>query len=146
MASVSSLLGPFVPVVRVVPVGPVVYNSAIELLSNFIGGRWVPSSGADAFDVYNPAKGEVIARAPLSTARDVDAAVTAATKAFAGWSETPPVIRARAMFRFRALLEEHFEEIARQVTIEHGKTLDESRGSVRRGIECVEVACGAPSL
>ena len=106
----------------------------------------MPSSGADAFDVYNPANGEVIARTPLSTARDVDAAVTAATKAFAGWSETPPVIRARAMFRFRALLEEHFEEIARQVTTEHGKTLDESRGSVRRGIECVEVACGAPSL
>ena len=106
----------------------------------------MPSTGADALDVYNPAKGEVIARTPLSTARDVDAAVTAATKAFAGWSETPPVIRARAMFRFRALLDEHFEEIARQVTTEHGKTLDESRGSVRRGIECVEVACGAPSL
>jgi len=131
---------------QVVPVVPEHYNSAIELLSNFIGGRWVPSSGADAFDVYNPANGEVIARAPMSTARDVDAAVTAATQAFAGWSETPPVIRARAMFRFRALLDEHFEEIARQVTIEHGKTLDESRGSVRRGIECVEVACGAPSL
>ena len=64
----------------------------------------------------------------------------------AGWSETPPVVRARAMFRFKALLEEHFEELARLVTTEHGKTLDESRGSVRRGIECVEVACGGPSM
>ena len=106
----------------------------------------MPSSGSETLDVFNPAKGEVIARAPLSSARDVDAAVAAATTAFAGWSETPPVLRARAMFRFRALLEEHFEELARLVTTEHGKTIDESRGSVRRGIECVEVACGAPSL
>ena len=65
---------------------------------------------------------------------------------FPAWRDTPPVARARAMFRFRELLEEHFEELAATVTREHGKTLDESRGSVRRGIECVEVACGTPSL
>ena len=65
---------------------------------------------------------------------------------FPAWRDTPVVLRARAIFRFVELLEEHFEEIARTVTTEHGKTLDESRGSVRRGIECVEVACGAPSL
>ncbi len=88
----------------------------------------------------------MIAKVPLSTGRDLDAAVTAARQAFPGWSETPPVVRARAMFRFKALLEEHFEELARIVTTEHGKTLDEARGSVRRGIECVEVACGGPSL
>jgi acyl-CoA reductase-like NAD-dependent aldehyde dehydrogenase len=88
----------------------------------------------------------VIAKTPLSTGSDLDAAVAAATKAFPEWSETPPVIRARAMFKFRQLLDDHFEEIARIVTTEHGKTLDEARGSVRRGIECVEVACGAPSL
>jgi malonate-semialdehyde dehydrogenase (acetylating)/methylmalonate-semialdehyde dehydrogenase len=117
-----------------------------ELLSNFIDGRWVPSSATSHVDVHNPARGTLIARTPLSTAADVDAAVAAAARAFPAWSETPPVVRARAMFRFKALLEEHFEEIARQVTIEHGKTLDESRGSVRRGIECVEVACGAPSM
>jgi malonate-semialdehyde dehydrogenase (acetylating) / methylmalonate-semialdehyde dehydrogenase len=72
--------------------------------------------------------------------------VRAASAAFPGWSETPPVVRARAMFSFKQLLEQHFEELARQVTTEHGKTLDESRGSVRRAIECVEVACGAPSM
>ena len=117
-----------------------------DLLSNFIGGRWTPSSGTDALNVTNPAKGTVIARTPLSTAADVDAAVKAATAAFPAWSETPPAVRARTMFKFKQLLEEHFEEIARIVTTEHGKTLDESRGSVRRGIECVEVACGAPSM
>lgn len=82
----------------------------------------------------------------MSVGADVDAAVAAATQAFHGWSETPPVIRARAMFAFKALLETHLDEIARIVTTEHGKTLDESRGSVRRAIECVEVACGAPSM
>ena len=117
-----------------------------ERLSNFIGGRWVSSSATEYLDVHNPAHGTVIGRVPLSTGRDVDAAVAAATKAFAGWKETPPVVRARTMFRFKQLLEEHFEELARMVTTEHGKTLDEARGSVRRGIECVEVACGGPSM
>jgi malonate-semialdehyde dehydrogenase (acetylating) / methylmalonate-semialdehyde dehydrogenase len=117
-----------------------------EILSNFVGGKWTPSSATQFIDVHNPARGTVIAQTPLSTAADVDAAVIAASKAFAGWSETPPVVRARTMFTFKALLEDHFEELARLVTTEHGKTLAESRGSVRRGIECVEVACGGPSL
>ena len=116
------------------------------VLENFIGGRWTPSSASTHLDVTNPAKGVVIAKTPMSTAGDVDAAVKAAARAFPGWSETPPVVRARAMFAFRQKLEEHFEELARLVTTEHGKTLDEARGSVRRGIECVEVACGAPSM
>jgi len=116
------------------------------LLSNFIGGRWVPSTGSQTTDVHNPATGVVIARTPMSGGADVDAAVAAARRAFPGWSETPPVVRARAMFAFKALLETHLDEIARIVTTEHGKTLDESRGSVRRAIECVEVACGAPSM
>jgi malonate-semialdehyde dehydrogenase (acetylating) / methylmalonate-semialdehyde dehydrogenase len=120
--------------------------SQAEVLRNHIGGHWVTSRTEQFLDVFNPARGEVIARAPLSTRQDVDAAVEAAKKAFPEWRDTPPVIRARTMFRFKALLEENFEEIARIVTTEHGKTLDEARGSVRRGIECVEVACGSPSL
>jgi malonate-semialdehyde dehydrogenase (acetylating)/methylmalonate-semialdehyde dehydrogenase len=106
----------------------------------------VASRAAEFLDVHNPATGEVIAKTPLSTGADLDAAVGAAQKAFPGWRDTPPAVRARTMFRFRALLEEHCEEIARTVTREHGKTLEESRGSVRRGIECVEAACGAPSM
>jgi malonate-semialdehyde dehydrogenase (acetylating)/methylmalonate-semialdehyde dehydrogenase len=117
-----------------------------QLLSNFIGGRWVPSTSSQTIDVHNPATGQVIARTPMSGGADVEAAVAAAAKAFPDWSETPPVVRARAMFKFKALLETHLDEIARIVTTEHGKTLDESRGSVRRAIECVEVACGAPSM
>ena len=76
----------------------------------------------------------------------MDAAVAAAKAAFPAWRATPVVERARAMFAFKNRLEEHFDEIARIVTTEHGKTLDESRGSVRRGIEAVEVACGMPSM
>jgi malonate-semialdehyde dehydrogenase (acetylating)/methylmalonate-semialdehyde dehydrogenase len=121
-------------------------SESAEVLSNFIGGRWVPSSGTERLPVHNPARGSVIAQTPLSTGRDVDAAVEAAAAAFPAWRETPPVARARAMFTFRALLERDFEALARTITIEHGKTLNESRGSVRRAIECVEVACGAPSM
>jgi malonate-semialdehyde dehydrogenase (acetylating)/methylmalonate-semialdehyde dehydrogenase len=115
-------------------------------LSNYIDGRWVTSTATEHVNVTNPARGIVIAQTPLSPAQDVDAAVRAAAAAYPGWSETPPVVRARAMFRFTRLLEEQFEDIARLVTTEHGKTVAESRGSVRRAIECVEVACGAPSM
>jgi len=115
-------------------------------LDNFIGGRWIKASTTEFFDVHNPAVGSVIGRTPLSTAGDVDAAVRAAAQAFPAWRDTPVNARAQVLYRFKALLEQHFEELARTVTTEHGKTLDEARGSVRRGIECVEVACGAPSL
>jgi malonate-semialdehyde dehydrogenase (acetylating)/methylmalonate-semialdehyde dehydrogenase len=118
----------------------------VEVLRNYVGGEWIESKAREWLDVHNPATGEVIARTPLSTAEDLQRAVDAARKAFPLWRDTPPVVRARAMFRFKNLLEEHFEELARTVTTEHGKTLDESRGSVRRSIECVEVACGSPSL
>jgi malonate-semialdehyde dehydrogenase (acetylating)/methylmalonate-semialdehyde dehydrogenase len=121
-------------------------RSDVQVLDNFIGGRWVNASTAEFFDVHNPAVGDVIGRTPLSTAADVDAAVQAATRAFPAWRDTPVNARAQVLYRFKAQLEEHFEEMARIVTTEHGKTLDEARGSVRRGIECVEVACGAPSL
>ncbi|MEO8189694.1 MAG: CoA-acylating methylmalonate-semialdehyde dehydrogenase [Acidobacteriota bacterium] len=121
-------------------------TSDVPVLPNFIGGRWVASRAREFQEVTNPARGEVIARAPLSSAAEVDEAVAAAKKAFPAWRDTPVVTRAQVLFRFKVQLEEHFEELARTVTTEHGKTLDEARGSVRRGIECVEVACGAPSL
>ena len=124
----------------------VAHRSDVLTLDNFIGGRWVAAHATEFFDVHNPARGEVIGRTPLSTAADVDAAVQAATRAFPAWRDTPVNTRAQVLYRFKALLEQNFEELARTVTTEHGKTLDEARGSVRRGIECVEVACGAPSL
>jgi len=120
--------------------------TSVEILENYVGGAWTPSRATEFVDVHNPARGEVIAKTPLSTRADLDTAVAAAARAFPAWRDTPVVVRARAMFRFKALLEEHAEELARLVTTEHGKTLDESRGSVRRAIECVEVASAAPSL
>ncbi|MGA7991545.1 MAG: CoA-acylating methylmalonate-semialdehyde dehydrogenase [Thermoanaerobaculia bacterium] len=124
--------------------GPASGNAPV--LRDLVGGTWVDSRATSHGDVFNPATGQVIAKAPLGTRADVDAAVAAAKAAFPGWRATPVVERARAMFAFKNRLEEHFEEIARIVTTEHGKTLDESRGSVRRGIEAVEVACGMPSM
>jgi malonate-semialdehyde dehydrogenase (acetylating)/methylmalonate-semialdehyde dehydrogenase len=118
----------------------------VVTLDNFIGGRSVQPATSSYYDVRNPAVGDVICRTPLSTAADVGAAVDAATAAFPQWRDTPVNARAQVLYKFKAALEQHFEELARTVTTEHGKTLDEARGSVRRGIECVEVACGAPSL
>jgi malonate-semialdehyde dehydrogenase (acetylating)/methylmalonate-semialdehyde dehydrogenase len=121
-------------------------RSDVVTLDNFIGGRWVKARTTDFFDVHNPAVGDIIGRTPLSTGDDVDAAVQAGAAAFPAWRDTPVNARAQVLFRFKALLEQQFEDLARTVTTEHGKTLDEARGSVRRGIECVEAACGAPSL
>ena len=115
-------------------------------IANYIGGAWQRSNATDALPLINPATGERQGRVPLGTARDVDDAVQAAKAAFPKWRETPPVVRARYLFAMKALLEEHFDEIAATVTRENGKTLDEARGSVRRGIENVEHACGIPSL
>ena len=113
---------------------------------NFIGGRWETPSAAQSEPVYNPATGEVIAETPLSTAADVDRAVQAAARAYPGWSSTPVVQRMQILFRFKALLEEHFAEIGAMVTLENGKGIGDATGEVRRGIEVVEFACGMPSL
>lgn len=121
-------------------------KAAIRTLENFVGGRWVPSAATTFEEVPNPATGELLARVPLSTAADVDAAVQAAAAAFPAWAATPPVERARLLFRYKALLEERFEELAHLVTLENGKPLTDARGEVRRGIEVVEFACGAPTL
>jgi len=116
------------------------------VIANLVGGQWQQAGTEDHLDVYDPASGEVIERVPLSTRADVDAAVAAAAAAFERWSRTPVMERVRLMFRFKALLEEHVEELAAIVTRHHGKTLDEARGEVRRGIEVVDFACGAPTL
>src|SRR5579864_2905079 len=121
-------------------------STGVQILDNFIAGQWVKARATDFFDVHNPAVGDVIGRTPMSTAEDVDAAVQAATRAFAPWRDTPVNARAQVLYRLKALMEQNFEELSRIVTTEHGKTLPEARGSVRRGIECIEVACGAPSL
>ncbi len=117
-----------------------------ETVLNYIDGRWRPSAGTSNLPVTNSATGEEIGRTPLSPASDVHAAVKAARAAFPVWRSTPAVERVRVLFRLKGLLDEHKEELARSMTVEHGKTLPETRGEVRRGIENVEHACGIPSL
>jgi malonate-semialdehyde dehydrogenase (acetylating)/methylmalonate-semialdehyde dehydrogenase len=116
------------------------------MISNLIGSEWRRPDVSDSLPIYNPATGEVIGQVPLSGAKEVDAAVKAAVAAYKGWSRTAVMERVRLMFRYKALLEEHFEELAAIITRHHGKTLEESRGEVRRGIEVVDFACGAPTL
>lgn len=115
-------------------------------LKNYINGEWVESSSDQIMNIVNPATQKTIARVPMSTRAEVDAAVKAAKDAFPEWRRTPPLVRARYLFRLKNLMEERFEELSRIQTMEHGKTIDESRGETRRGIEMVEVATGIPSL
>ncbi|HKP53041.1 MAG TPA: CoA-acylating methylmalonate-semialdehyde dehydrogenase [Chloroflexia bacterium] len=115
-------------------------------ISNYVNGRWSSSTTDDHKDIINPATGESLAQVPLSSQAEVAAAVEAASEAFPGWRRTPPEERIQYLFKLKQLLEAHFEEIARLVTLENGKTLDESKAEIRRGIENVEVACGIPTL
>lgn len=116
------------------------------ILQNFIGGQSVLARGTQTVPVHNPSTGEIIALTPLSIAADVDAAVAAAAQAFVHWSRVPAPKRASVLFRYRERLEQHADELARLVTRENGKTLEEARGDVRRGIEVVEFACGIAHL
>jgi malonate-semialdehyde dehydrogenase (acetylating)/methylmalonate-semialdehyde dehydrogenase len=118
----------------------------MEMIKNYINGEWVSSSGKSSVDVVNPANGQVLDQCPLSTTEDVNKAVKAAQQAFKSWRETPPNDRVQYFFKLKSLLDENLEELARLVTMENGKTLAEARGSVRRGIQMVETACGIPTL
>src|SRR5205809_2524313 len=115
------------------------------MIANLIAGHWCQPH-TPVLPVYNPATEEVLDEVPLSGPAEVTQAVAAAAEAYVGWSQTPVMERTRLMFRYKALLEEHAEELAALVTRHHGKTLDEARGEVRRGIEVVDFACGAPTL
>ncbi|HYY14800.1 MAG TPA: CoA-acylating methylmalonate-semialdehyde dehydrogenase [Chthoniobacterales bacterium] len=123
-----------------------IQKSTARVCQLFIGGEWRDAQHTNRSPVYNPSTGEVVAETPLCGIEEVNAAIAAAYCAFPAWSETPPVERARLLFRFKTLLEDKFEEIARCTTREHGKTVVESRAELRRGIEMVEFACGVPSL
>ena len=117
-----------------------------ERVPALIGGRFQESGSDEVDPIFDPATGETIALLPYSTPEEIDRAVRAAADAFPAWADTPVPDRAQVMFRFKALLEDLFEELSRLVTHENGKTLPEARGEVRRAIEVVELACGAPTL
>jgi len=114
-------------------------------LENFVDGVWVRPRATGRLDVPNPSDGSILTRVPRSGAEDVDAAVTAARKAFLVWRDVPVPDRARCILTLRHLLEEHAEELARSIVREQGKSLDDARGSVFRGIEATEVAASAPT-
>lgn len=113
---------------------------------NYIGGVWQQGRSSTSAEITNPATQESVASVPLAGAEDVAAAVESAKAAFPAWRRTPPQERIQYLFRFRQLLQQHAEDIARTTTIENGKTIAEARAELQRGIENVEVACGIPTL
>jgi malonate-semialdehyde dehydrogenase (acetylating)/methylmalonate-semialdehyde dehydrogenase len=117
-----------------------------RVLSHYIGGARVAGTSERFSDVYDPATGEVSARLPLASAQETRSAIKAAATAFPAWRDTPPLRRAAVLFRFKELLDRHQDELARLISQEHGKVLNDARGSLARGIEVVEFACGAPHL
>jgi malonate-semialdehyde dehydrogenase (acetylating)/methylmalonate-semialdehyde dehydrogenase len=118
----------------------------VEKVRNYVGGEWTLSSSQEWVKVTNPATGDEIGSVPMGNASDVDAAVAAAKKAFSSWRDTPPAVRARYMFDLRNLMEKHYDELLSICTQEHGKTYEESKGDVRRGIDNVETAAGIPMM
>ncbi len=118
----------------------------MQPIANYIDGRWSTPDALQVSEVINPATAEVLGTVPLDGSESAVDAVEAATRAFPKWRRTPPGERIQYLFRFKQLLEDNFDDIARTTTLENGKTLAESRGELRRGIENVEVACGIPIL
>jgi malonate-semialdehyde dehydrogenase (acetylating)/methylmalonate-semialdehyde dehydrogenase len=121
-------------------------TTQITEILNYFGGAWRKSSASESVNVINPATGEVIARTPISTKADVDAAIQAAADAFPAWRRTPPGERIQYLFKLKYLFDEHIDELARIITLENGKTFAEAKAEYRRGIENVEVACGIPTM
>lgn len=118
----------------------------MQTLGNFINGQLVPSTSGRTAPVFNPATGKQTKQVALSSADETRNAIEAAQNAFAEWSKTPPLRRARVMFKFKELLEQHCDELAALITAEHGKVFSDAQGELTRGLEVVEFACGIPHL
>ena len=118
----------------------------VTSIAHFISGHTVSGKSTRAQDVFNPATGAVTGRVHLANTQDVDQAVASAQAAFPAWADTPPLRRARVMFKFLELLNLHRDKLAHMITAEHGKAFTDAQGEVTRGIEIVEFACGIPQL
>ncbi|WP_059105757.1 CoA-acylating methylmalonate-semialdehyde dehydrogenase [Shouchella shacheensis] len=121
-------------------------TTEVKTVRNWIDGKWIDASTSATETVPNPATGETIALVPLSGKDDVDSAVRVARRAYETWKTVPVPDRARYMFKYLQLLNEHKEELAQLITKENGKTIKDARGEVQRGIECVELATSAPTM
>lgn len=115
-------------------------------IHHFVNGKIFEGESKKTSDVYNPATGEVSAKVTLATKKDVDAVVDIAQQAFHSWSNTPPLQRARVLFKFKELIEKNSDELTKIIVSEHGKVYDDAKGSLTRGLEVVEFACGIPHL
>jgi malonate-semialdehyde dehydrogenase (acetylating)/methylmalonate-semialdehyde dehydrogenase len=115
-------------------------------LHHFIGGKKVEGTSGRFGDVFNPTTGEKSAEVPFASTQEVQAAIANSQEAFAAWSATSPLVRARVMFKFKELVEKNMDELARLVSNEHGKVLSDAKGSIQRGLEVVEFGCGIPHL
>ena len=115
-------------------------------IKHFIGGKYVAGTSGRTSPVYNPSTGEQSGECPLATAEEVGNAIANAQEAFPGWAGTSPITRARVMFKFKALVEENIDELAALLSSEHGKVHSDAKGSIIRGLEVVEFACGIPHL
>src|SRR5437868_4831875 len=122
------------------------HAAGVASINHWISGKVAPGRSGRASDVFNPATGQVSARVSLANASEVDAAVASARAAFPAWAETPPLRRARVMFKFLELLNKRRDELARAITAEHGKVFTDAQGEVTRGIDIVEFSCGIPQL
>jgi malonate-semialdehyde dehydrogenase (acetylating) / methylmalonate-semialdehyde dehydrogenase len=118
----------------------------MHVIENAVAGKRYVSSSTRRVPVFNPATGEQSAELPLSTMDELNAAVASAVKAQVAWGATPPMKRARVMFKFKALLDQYADDLAREISKEHGKVHDDALGEVARGIDCVDFACGIPQL
>ncbi len=118
----------------------------MRTIPHFIGGKEVAGTSGRFSDVFNPATGEVQAKVALASKSELDAAVKVAAEAFKSWSVITPLQRSRVLFRFKDLLEQNINKFAEIVTSEHGKVLSDAKGSITRGLEVVEFACGIPQL
>ncbi len=118
----------------------------MHVIENAVAGKRYVSSSTRRVPVFNPATGEQSAELPLSTMDELNAAVASAVKAQVAWGQTPPMKRARVMFKFKALLDQYADDLAREISKEHGKVHDDALGEVARGIDCVDFACGIPQL
>jgi malonate-semialdehyde dehydrogenase (acetylating)/methylmalonate-semialdehyde dehydrogenase len=121
-------------------------TSSVPSINHYVGGQVVPGTSERYQDVYNPATGAVTGRVALAETAEVGKAVAAAQAAFPAWADTPPIRRARVLFKFLELLNQHKDDLARLITAEHGKVFTDAQGEVSRGIDIVEFACGIPQL
>ena len=118
----------------------------MRVIDHFINGEHFRGQNQNTVDVFNPASGEITAHVALASAQETEIAITAATEALNSWSKTPPLKRARVMFKFKELLEKNIDELASIITSEHGKVISDAKGEIARGLEVVEFACGIPQL